>query len=704
VPLLGVEGVAYANGERIGDTGPPTESARRTWKRPQLFTVPPELLRAGENRIELRIHGDVTGPGRNEAWSWSGLGGPVSFGPDSELRPRYESRMTWQVMVPVALAGAIGLTGLFFLALWAQRRTEAIYGLFGGAALIWAARTVADLNLHRIVPPPHWEIWLTVAYALYATLLCTFALRFAGTRWPGVERFFRGVVAASPFILYGATWFDLGAVAGRAVLLVIIVFVAAVAVEVVAAAWRQRSVGISLMALTGVVSFLFAVHDWLSANRTEWFDNVRLVPYSAILFISIAGWLLLKRFAQTTEALERLNIELDRRVEDKSAELQSNLRELERAKAEAEAANRAKSNFLAAASHDLRQPLHAIGLFGAALDMRARAPELRTLVGKLNASIAALEDLVNQLLDVSKLDAGADKPEIRDFAIQGLFERIAADYAPLAAEKGLRLVVRRSAIVARSDPAMLERIVRNLVSNAIQYTQRGGILVGCRSRGSALRVEVWDTGIGIPATERERIFEEFYQVGNEERDRSRGIGLGLAIVRRIADLLGARLEVRSRPGRGSVFSVAVARGGSRFPPTAPAESASLVVPSAVRFVAIIDDDRVVREAMALLLAERGFEVAAAASLEEARRLLATRRAPDVLIADMRLAGGASGVDAVRALRAQIGADLPALLVTGETGRDRVAEAIASGIPILRKPVPPARLIEEIDRLSTRTRA
>jgi signal transduction histidine kinase/CheY-like chemotaxis protein len=697
VPRLGVEAVAFVNGVRVGDTGPASETERRTWKRPQLFTVPPNLLRAGANRIEFRVRGDSAGVGRNDAWN--GLG-PVSAGLDRELRPRYQSRMTWQVIAPIALAGAIGLTGLFFVVYWTRRRTEALYGLFGGAALLWSARTIADLVFHRALPQPHWDVWLTAAYILYATMLASFALRFAGTPWLRIERPFWGLALLGPPILYTSTWLGHGSLGARTLLLAVILFVAAAAAAVVTAAWRLRSLGISLMALTGVVSLAFGVHDWFAAVRPELFDRIRLVPYSAILFITIAGWLLLNRFAQSTEALEQLNVELDRRVEEKSAELQANLRELERAKAEAESANQAKSRFLAAASHDLRQPLHAIGLFGAALDMRAKAPELRGLVGKLNASIAALEDLVNELLDVSKLDAGADKPEFRDFAVQNLLERIAIDYAPLAAEKSLRLRVRGSMDVAHSDPGLLERLVRNLVSNAVRYTERGGVLVACRGREGRLWIQVWDTGVGISPAERERIFEEFYQVGNVERDRSKGIGLGLAIVRRIADLLGERLEVRSTPGKGSMFAVSVARGGVAAPRrNDPAAHGPL--PSAVRrLVAIIDDDVVVRDAMVTLLAERGLDIVAAASLEEARRGLAERRrAPDLVIADMRLAGGATGVDAVRALRARYGADVPALLVTGETTRDRVAEAVASGIPILQKPVAPARLVDEIDRLA-----
>ena len=702
VPRLGVEAVVFVNGERVGDTGPPSETQRRTWKRPQLFTVAPTLLHAGVNRIDMRVRGDPAADGRNEAWN--GLG-PVSVGLDRDLRPLYQSRMTWQVIAPVALAGAIGLTGLFFVVYWTRRRTEALYGLFGGAALLWSGRTIADLVFHRALPQPHWDIWLTAAYALYATMLASFALRFAGTPWLRIERPFWGLAVLGPLILYTTTWAGHGATGARSLLLAVILFVGAAATAVVTAAWRQRSLGISLMALTGVVSLAFGVHDWIAAIRPEMFDRIRLVPYSAILFITIAGWLLLNRFAQSTEALERLNVELDRRVEEKSAQLQANLRELERAKGEAESANQAKSRFLAAASHDLRQPLHAIGLFGAALDLRIRAPEVRGLVAKLNASIAALEDLVNELLDVSKLDAGADKPEVRDFAVQNLLERIAIDYAPLAAEKGLRLRVRGSMDVGRSDPGLLERLVRNLVSNAVRYTDRGGILVACRRRGDRLWIQVWDTGIGISSEERERIFEEFYQVGNVERDRSKGIGLGLAIVRRIADLLGERLEVQSRPGRGSMFAVSLARGGSAAPIGDLPVTHAPAPPRDRSLVAVIDDDVVVRDAMVTLLAERGLDVLVAASLEEARRALADRRrAPDLLIADMRLAAGATGVDAVRALRARYGADLPALLVTGETTRDRVAEAVASGIPILQKPVAPARLIDEIDQLIARGRA
>lgn len=362
-------------------------------------------------------------------------------------------------------------------------------------------------------------------------------------------------------------------------------------------------------------------------------------------------------------------------------------------KEQAERANVAKSRFLAAASHDLRQPLHAMALFASAIRDKAPGGELGTISEKLSISVEALEGLFHALLDVSKLDAGVVVPEVRDFRLRALFDRIAPEYIDEAAGKGLRLRWRVTDAVGRSDILLLERILRNLVSNAIRYTRTGGVLVACRRRRGAVRIDVVDTGIGIPPAHLGEIFQEFYQVGNAERDRAKGLGLGLAIVHRLAALLGHKVDVRSIPGRGSVFSVTVPRGEA-----AGAEDA---VPRTRDFIGtrlgnalivVIDDEQAVREGTREVLKGWGARALLAGSGDEALTLLVgAGEAPSAVIADYRLREGETGVDAIRRIQERYGAEVPAVLVTGDTAPDRLREAEASGYHLLHKPIRPAKL-------------
>lgn len=365
----------------------------------------------------------------------------------------------------------------------------------------------------------------------------------------------------------------------------------------------------------------------------------------------------------------------------------------ERARQEAEASNRAKSQFLAAASHDLRQPLHALGLFVAALNEKVRSREVRDLVQHINASVESLEALFNELLDISRLDAGVIRPNPTAFPIQTLLGRLGADYEALAAEKELGLMVFPCDAVVVSDPSLLERILRNLLSNAVRYTHQGRISVECRRRGDTLRIDVWDTGIGIPADQHQRIFEEFYQVGNPERDRRRGLGLGLAIVRRLAQLLGHRLDMSSTVGGGSVFSVEIPLGQDVCAES-PAACAQALSPASLagRCIVVVDDERAVREGMESLLRGWGCRVITAGSAAEAlQQLDAASGAPDLVIADYRLRDGENGIDAIRCLQTALGSSVPAILITGDTAPSRLNEAAASGYPLLHKPVRPAKL-------------
>jgi signal transduction histidine kinase/ActR/RegA family two-component response regulator len=366
------------------------------------------------------------------------------------------------------------------------------------------------------------------------------------------------------------------------------------------------------------------------------------------------------------------------------------VRELTLAKERAEAANVGKSKFLAAASHDLRQPLHALGLFLQTLREAALPEAERRALVHARRSMDAMEAMFSSLLDVSRLDAQVVVPRLESFALQPVFERARTELEPLARAKGLRMRIARTRAVTHSDPLLLERIVLNLVSNAVRHTARGAVLMGCRRAGAALRVEVRDSGPGIPPGRHAEIFDEFTQLNNPERDRDKGLGLGLAIVSRLAGLLGHRVALRSAPGKGSTFSVTLPRG------VPPPEGASRPAPEAAdvsgMLVAVVDDDAIVLEAMTGLLAKWGCTTVCAASGAELLASLAgTARVPDLLLCDYRLRGSVSGIEAVEAVREEFNADIAAAIITGDTGPERLREVEASGLAILHKPVNPATL-------------
>jgi CheY-like chemotaxis protein/two-component sensor histidine kinase len=359
------------------------------------------------------------------------------------------------------------------------------------------------------------------------------------------------------------------------------------------------------------------------------------------------------------------------------------------------AANRAKTRFLAAASHDLRQPMHALALTVGELREIARSPELAALARRIDRSVAALEDLLDALLDVSKLDAGAIAAEQRAFPLQPVLERLADEVGPAAEEKGLRFRVVPTSLWTESDPTLLGRILLNLAVNAVRYTREGGVVVGCRRRGAHAEIVVADSGIGIAAADQVRIFEEFYQAGSPQRDRAQGLGLGLAIVDRAARLLGHAITVKSRVGRGSVFGVRVP-----VVPPRPGEPASAAPETGTQLaglrVLVIDDEPDVRAALDGLLRRWGCSIETAASGAEA--LAAGRVSPDLVLCDLRLGEGGNGFDVLDRLRARWGTGLRGIIVTADASAERIADAHARGYPLLHKPVRPAKLRALIEEL------
>jgi signal transduction histidine kinase/CheY-like chemotaxis protein len=447
--------------------------------------------------------------------------------------------------------------------------------------------------------------------------------------------------------------------------------------------------------------------------RSLWITAISLVV--ALGFAVAFSWRMVRPIRSLTAGAARIGSgQLDHRIQVESAdeigqlgrEFNTMAGELERSYATLERkveqrtqalsdANRAKSRFLAAASHDLRQPLHALNLLVAQLRAEPTPAERDRLTLRVESAVASINGLFDGLLDISKLDAGVVAANVAAFPLQEVLDKVEVTFAEDARARGLHLHVRPHAAWVQSDPVLLERMLDNLVANALRYTRRGGVLVGCRLRGSPgsqqVRVEIWDTGIGIAPDKHQDIFAEFYQVAPAGTLRGEGLGLGLSIVSRLGQLLGHPVNVASRQGRGSCFGVTLPRASPQ--PRAAGPSATEIVPDDPlrgRRVLVIDNDDDILESTAGLLRAWGCEAVIAGSAERALDRLGSQ-APDLVLADVHLDGGEDGVAALLHLRQRFGHEIPAIVISGDVSqptRDRVASL---GLPLLEKPVAPMRL-------------
>lgn len=389
----------------------------------------------------------------------------------------------------------------------------------------------------------------------------------------------------------------------------------------------------------------------------------------------------INRMANRLEENQRIQ---EQRIQEATAELRAQ-------KTQAESATLAKSRFLAAASHDLRQPLHALSLLVEALQERVPEGEAKRLAEHIESSASTMGSLLNALLDLSRLDAGVVEARPECFPLDRVLENVERQFAPVAAVKGLRLAVSRTRTWIYSDPALLERILSNLVSNALRYTDSGGVLVGARRvQKDWLRLEVWDTGKGIPPEFQAKVFEEYFQLANPERHRDKGLGLGLAIVARLARLLGSSVQVRSGMGKGSCFHLRFARCHARREERVR-PTKNVAIPLEHALVAFIDDDESILEAMVEVFDHWGVALAAGEDGEQVRRELEELgRKPDVILSDYRLKEGSTGIEAIATLQEAFG-PIPAALLTGDTAPETIQAIRQSGLPVLHKPLKPAKL-------------
>ncbi|WP_260294429.1 hybrid sensor histidine kinase/response regulator [Sedimenticola hydrogenitrophicus] len=418
-----------------------------------------------------------------------------------------------------------------------------------------------------------------------------------------------------------------------------------------------------------------------------------LAIVGALYLVSLLG--MASNGAKTTRSTIILRFENSDLVERLKQEKASTLA----AYREAEQANQDKSRFLAAASHDLRQPVHAQGLFMDVLVRSGLAGTQQDLLNRIRGSWRASTEMLDALLDISRIEAGVVEPQQRVFHLHPLLTKLEIEFGPQADRKGLVYRCRETMLAVESDPVLVELMLRNLIANAIRYTEQGGILIGCRKRNDKVLLEVWDTGIGMAPEQQRDIFQEFYQVGNSERDRRKG--LGLAITDGLAQVLEHPLSLASRLGLGSVFRLAL-----------PLTDKPVVIESVDQqpiqsrrlglSVLVIDDDEAVLAGMQQLLSAWDCDSKAADSLAHALHLTETWQ-PDLVISDYRLREQKTGADVIKQLRDRLGRNLPAILITGDTAPARIREAEASGIPLLHKPVAANQLYQRIIALTPSTK-
>ncbi|NUZ06868.1 response regulator [Schlegelella sp. ID0723] len=566
--------------------------------------------------------------------------------------------------MPATLVGMIAGVGIVALLFWRVTPMPVMGAWLGAFAVLWLGRLFMLLRYRRAVAGgrPNWRGWLRIWNA--ATLTSAFL-------W--------GMTAIA--------FYSRGSGVQQTGLIIVIYSYCIAAVPVLA---NQARVFLAF----GVLCFgpmIVRIASDGDIGSMQLAAELLLI----VSLISVLAGSYRQAFQRVTEEKLRADGLLDAlRVEKQAADA---------ARHEAEVANRAKTQFFTAASHDLRQPLHAMGLFAEALRQRTHEPEVAQLVNSINESVDALEQLFSQLLDITRIDTGGVDVKPQHFVVGDIFRKLRLHYEPEAFDKGLELRLRGGRHAIHADPLLVERVLRNLVSNAIRYTTDGSVLVTCRRRGERVRLQVWDTGPGIRAEDRKRVFEEFYQVPNATApapDERKGLGLGLAIVKRLAGLMGAPLDLRSEPGRGSVFTLELPVGE---PPRERADAVASKAPAGVTLagttIIIVEDEPAVREGLEVLLRGWGADVLAFDSVaatrawagDDAPSAAAGAIKPALLIVDYRLEAGQTGVDAINLLRRRFGAQVPAIVVTGSSMTGHEKEAAEHDFHVLIKPVLPNKL-------------
>ena len=552
----------------------------------------------------------------------------------------------------------------------AQSNTPIVVGWVTAGATLWI--------FHRLDAVLAWAIW----FSLYTLTFVAMYAAFASSRRQRMAPSKRVWIVIVGYTVLGLLWgvqVIMAALAGGdlPVLAMVATIVASLASAVMGFCGSCFPVYLGfLLAAGSAVNVGFLIHDSSLA---------RMLSVFAVLYV-----LTMLQFARNSERAALRLIELRFENRNLVARLRTQTQQAETAREQAEASNVDKSRFLAAASHDLRQPVHALGLFLEALKNTELNDRQRVIHGKAQSACDASGEMLSTLLDFSRIEAGVVKYEPRAFALQPLLAELEREYLPQAETKRLNLRLRNTWLGVASDPQLVSLVLRNLISNAVRYTRSGGILIGCRQRGERAVIEVWDTGIGIDPLQHKRIFMEFVQLANLERNRAQGLGLGLAIVKRLADVMNAQVTLRSAPGRGSVFALSLPRSFADAAKTPTAAAPSQPLSLAGLRVLVVEDEHDVREAMQQLLSSWGCVCCCAVDLHGAL-VAATEAPPDVLLTDYRLRDGVTGREVVRAVRAAVGGHLHCIIVTGDTAPERLRDAYDVDALLLHKPLPAAQL-------------
>jgi signal transduction histidine kinase/CheY-like chemotaxis protein len=669
--------VMHLNGGLLYERGAALADAHAIRTLPLLVDVPPALLVPGRNLLELRVqHGQ---------WQRAGLAG-VSFGDRGLLAQAHQRYLLWQVDAPQIVNLLAMAVSTVLLLIWWLRRSEVALGLFGALFLITSFRNYGYFA--ELLIPAALADWMQFGGVLCGSLLLLpFLWRHGGWPQPRLERalLWTGAVllllGAGLMAVYPAGMFGLR----------LMVYPGTLALSVLAcgvacrAAWRSRR-GADLWIAVGLALIVVgSVHDFALLAGQLGMEAAYWTPYLTPVLLGVFSLQMVGRMLGAMDTAEQLSQALEQRVAQRTRELA--------------AANDARNRFIAVASHDLRQPLNAVGLLVGTLRERIRFPEVRTLVDKIQASVDGMAALLQSLLDLSRLDVGGAAPRLDDVPLAGLLGALRAELEPLAQQRGLRLRFAPTRVVVRTDRALLAGMLRNLVGNAIRYTPQGAVLVGVRRRGASAWLQVIDTGLGIDPAEQALVFDEFYRGNAAGATQVPGAGLGLAIVRRSADALGHALVLRSAPGRGTLMAIELplAAAGEAWPgagaaPGADADSRRLVG----NFVVVVEDDVLARDALGLLLRQWGCHVLAAPSAAQAlAELQGHLRSPDLLLCDFHLGPGPDGLQAIDALRRAVGETVPALLMTAELPAAQRAAMGRQDVPMLAKPVTPTALLRAL---------
>ncbi|MGF2736253.1 hybrid sensor histidine kinase/response regulator [Marinobacter sp. DUT-1] len=428
------------------------------------------------------------------------------------------------------------------------------------------------------------------------------------------------------------------------------------------------------------------VAHFISLGEVAWFALAMMVAFAILASYS---------FAKKLNSIVRSEMHLRFETADLADQLRQKSKELQ-------TAIQAKSRTLATASHDFRQPLHALSLFFDALKGAGSPQEEQRILRRIDTSLDAMRRMFDALFDISRLDAKIIQPEPVDFDIEFFLIQLSEEFREKAEQKELDLRLHTRPAVVRVDRGLLERVMRNLIANAIRYTRSGGVLISARPREDSTLVQVWDTGIGIPREARERVFVEFEQAhpSPHEDERDKGLGFGLAIVHKLCELMELPLDLRSDEGRGSVFSLTIPHGDPARMKHREEQPAEPIWQASGHRILVIDDDRNVLNAMDILLRRWKFRVTAVSSLAEALRQ--SPEQPDLVLSDFSLEGSKNGVEVIRSLRRRYGAELPGIIITGTTSSRQLREVERSGLRMIHKPVSPARLRSLIQRQLTNT--